>query len=255
MNQYKRFDEISLRYDRIGNLTETSLYNFRMRYYDPELCRFLSLDPEGYKDSVNLYQSFNQNPVNFTDPYGLQFRAGDSPYLTKKEEEQALKKIALSKEEWERLKETLKAEANDPDSIAFIFVETINEVIRNEREKECIRKLWQCMQRNFTLPGFPPGGGSPAGIMIAGGKAGEAFFKGVAYEEARKHALKTGRKFFWRFKVYKKWMGVGKLWGKTWVFLGIAVPYVGCLTEVVDCYLDVIPPESFSEKLLYFFIK
>jgi RHS repeat-associated protein len=84
---------------------ETSLYNFRMRYYDPELCRFISPDPEGYKDSVNLYQSFNQNPVNFTDPYGLQFRAGDTPYLTKKEEEEALKKIALSKEERERIKE------------------------------------------------------------------------------------------------------------------------------------------------------
>jgi RHS repeat-associated protein len=87
---------------------ETSLYNFRMRYYDPELCRFISPDPEGYKDSVNLYQSFNQNPVNFTDPYGLQFRAGDTPYLTKKEEEEALKKIALSKEERERIKEALE---------------------------------------------------------------------------------------------------------------------------------------------------
>jgi RHS repeat-associated protein len=49
---------------------ETSLYNFRMRYYDPELCRFISPDPEGYKDSLNLYQAFKLNPINFVDPMG-----------------------------------------------------------------------------------------------------------------------------------------------------------------------------------------
>ena len=33
--------------------------------------RFLQTDPMGYEDSLNLYQAFNQNPVNFTDPMGL----------------------------------------------------------------------------------------------------------------------------------------------------------------------------------------
>jgi hypothetical protein len=42
-----------------------------MRYYDPELCRFISPDPEGYKDSLNLYQAFKLNPINFVDPIGL----------------------------------------------------------------------------------------------------------------------------------------------------------------------------------------
>jgi len=32
--------------------------------------RFLQTDPMGYKDSLNLYQAFNNNPVNFTDPMG-----------------------------------------------------------------------------------------------------------------------------------------------------------------------------------------
>jgi hypothetical protein len=32
--------------------------------------RFLSVDPMGYQDSMNLYQAFNQNPVNFVDPMG-----------------------------------------------------------------------------------------------------------------------------------------------------------------------------------------
>jgi len=49
---------------------ETGLYYFRNRYYDPIMGRFLSTDPLGYKDSMNLYQAFNNNPVNFTDPMG-----------------------------------------------------------------------------------------------------------------------------------------------------------------------------------------
>jgi RHS repeat-associated protein len=63
----------------IGNTTlfqgreydsETGLYYFRARYYDPELGRFLQPDPKGYVDSMNLYQAFNLNPINFIDPFG-----------------------------------------------------------------------------------------------------------------------------------------------------------------------------------------
>ena len=32
--------------------------------------RFLSTDPMGYKDSMNLYQAFNMNGYNFVDPWG-----------------------------------------------------------------------------------------------------------------------------------------------------------------------------------------
>jgi hypothetical protein len=38
--------------------------------------RFLQTDPMGYQDSLNLYQAFNMNPVNFTDPLGLDTDAG-----------------------------------------------------------------------------------------------------------------------------------------------------------------------------------
>ena len=49
---------------------ETGLYYFRARYLQPELGRFLQGDPMGFKDSMNLYQSFGNNPVNFSDPMG-----------------------------------------------------------------------------------------------------------------------------------------------------------------------------------------
>jgi RHS repeat-associated protein len=50
---------------------ELNLYYFRARYYDPIMGRFLSTDPMGYADSMNLYQAFNMNPYNFADPFGL----------------------------------------------------------------------------------------------------------------------------------------------------------------------------------------
>jgi len=51
---------------------ETNLYYYRARYYDPIMGRFLQTDPMGYEDSMNLYQGFNMNPVNFMDPFGLE---------------------------------------------------------------------------------------------------------------------------------------------------------------------------------------
>jgi len=39
--------------------------------------RFLQTDPMGYKDSLNLYQAFNQNPVNFVDPMGEDYYSSE----------------------------------------------------------------------------------------------------------------------------------------------------------------------------------
>jgi RHS repeat-associated protein len=50
---------------------ELNLYYFRARYFDPIMGRFLQTDPKGYQDSMNLYQAFGMNPVNFVDPMGL----------------------------------------------------------------------------------------------------------------------------------------------------------------------------------------
>jgi len=50
--------------------SETNLYYYRARYYDPIMGRFLQTDPMGYQDSMNLYQAFNMNGMNFVDPVG-----------------------------------------------------------------------------------------------------------------------------------------------------------------------------------------
>jgi RHS repeat-associated protein len=54
--------------------SETGLYYYRARYYDPATGRFLSEDPwdadSMYEDS-NLYMYVENNPTNGADPFGL----------------------------------------------------------------------------------------------------------------------------------------------------------------------------------------
>ena len=46
------------------------MYQYRARYYDPILGRFLSEDPKGFDAGVNFYAYASNNPVNANDPSG-----------------------------------------------------------------------------------------------------------------------------------------------------------------------------------------
>jgi RHS repeat-associated protein len=50
---------------------ETGLIYYRGRYYDPSIGRFIQKDPIRLNGGVNLYAYVNNNPINFTDPWGL----------------------------------------------------------------------------------------------------------------------------------------------------------------------------------------
>jgi RHS repeat-associated protein len=64
---------------------ECALYHYRARTYSPALGRFLSRDPAGYVDALNLYEYVRSRPTGSFDPLGLQ------AILEWKSEEQAFK--------------------------------------------------------------------------------------------------------------------------------------------------------------------
>ncbi len=55
---------------------ESGLYYHGARYYAPWLARWMSCDPLGMADGLNLYAAFGDNPVNSRDPTGTQAEMG-----------------------------------------------------------------------------------------------------------------------------------------------------------------------------------
>jgi RHS repeat-associated protein len=51
---------------------ETGLYYYGRRYYAPWLGRWTAADPAGLVDGPNLYHYAQNNPINLTDPNGMQ---------------------------------------------------------------------------------------------------------------------------------------------------------------------------------------
>jgi RHS repeat-associated protein len=50
---------------------EAGLYYYRARYYAYDIARFLQTDPIGYNTGLNMYACCGNNPINWSDPFGL----------------------------------------------------------------------------------------------------------------------------------------------------------------------------------------
>ncbi len=59
------------RYTGQAWLSEVSAYDYRARNYLPSIGRFLQTDPKGYDAGLNLYTYAEDDPVDHTDPTGL----------------------------------------------------------------------------------------------------------------------------------------------------------------------------------------
>jgi RHS repeat-associated protein len=57
--------------------SDTGLYYYRARWYEPQVGRFISEDPIGFDGGMNWYSYVENDPVNYDDPSGLQKAHGD----------------------------------------------------------------------------------------------------------------------------------------------------------------------------------
>jgi len=68
---------LTTRYGYTGREADekTGLMYYRARFYDPQIGRFTSEDPIGFGGGMNWYAYVENNPIQYTDPFGLQFRS------------------------------------------------------------------------------------------------------------------------------------------------------------------------------------
>ncbi|WP_183701993.1 RHS repeat-associated core domain-containing protein, partial [Marinobacter oulmenensis] len=97
---------------------ETEFYHNYFRDYDPTLGRYIQFDPIGLKGGVNGYSYTYNNPINYSDPYGLNpllFLAGCTAKDGAKKYEQDVASNEFNRDvfEWQKIRDKMMQQCGE----------------------------------------------------------------------------------------------------------------------------------------------
>ena len=134
------------RYDQ-----ETNLYYYRARFYDPAKGRFITRDPKGYIDGLNMYAFVLGNPVNMTDPTGT-----ITDEQAKEMEESTFRRSDYSlDEEASEENQKIQAQENDvenkaPKSLKDLFQFSLDLTYAKRTVKQTVKSLAMGRTKELT---------------------------------------------------------------------------------------------------------
>jgi len=154
-----------------GNRDQSGLRYRRNRYYDPATGQFTQQDPIGLAGGLNLYGFANGDPVNFSDPFGLQ--ACDPP------DDPECKKKAEATESSEATRADEPEDSRTPLQVVGDFTAGFGDFITFGGTKK-VRELWDCGDCVDYESGVYTAGQVTGGVTaVAGGALGVARAAGV----------------------------------------------------------------------------
>ncbi|MEX0299791.1 MAG: RHS repeat-associated core domain-containing protein [Kordiimonas sp.] len=175
---------------------ETGNYYYRNRYYNPRQGRFMSQDPIGYADGLNMYAYVQNDPVNNVDPMGLD----DEPTVVPSEP--GTGKAGEDRTNWvtgiwiQRLLDQLKADVVTDFSAGLGRTHEAFRLVTEQNMEICaglislIGNQTISAQEVFDATGYDPNGPSQDQVLSDASwveyiRAGSVYYNGINQTELR----------------------------------------------------------------------